>query len=212
MQSTVMRAFVAVELPPAVTQELANAQRRLGRGAVDVARWVAPKGIHLTLKFLGDVEARRTAEIADAVATACRSAQSLELNLNGAGCFPRPERPRVIWIGLGGDVSGLQRLQRLVDVALVGIGFPAEARGFTPHLTLARIRDGGDAAQVRGLMERLQGLVVEPVTFFAEEVALIRSELRPEGAVYETLSTVRLGEAGWGLSAHPVESAKGGSY
>lgn len=190
MHNEMIRAFVAVELPPVVTQELENVQRRLGKGVV--ARWVAPSSIHLTLKFLGEVNASRTAQIGGALEAACRSARPLDLCLQGAGCFPGPERPRVIWVGVGGAVADLGRLQRSLDDALAGLGFPAEARRFTPHLTLARIRDGADPGELRDLTLKLGALAVTPVRFRAEELALIRSELGPAGAAYTLLSAVRL--------------------
>jgi 2'-5' RNA ligase len=193
VQNNMIRAFVAIELPPTVTQELENIQRRLGKGAGTAARWVAPSGIHLTLKFLGDVAEARTAQIASALESACRAAKPLELGLQGAGAFPEPERPRVLWVGLRGDVAGLRLLQRQVDDALAPLGFAPEARGFTPHLTLARMRDGADPVAIRTLVQKLSTVSVAPAAFRAEEAALIRSELRPAGAVYTRLSAARLG-------------------
>ena len=196
MLNTTIRAFVAIELPPTVSQELLNVQKRLGQGSSAAARWVAPSGIHLTLKFLGDVAESRTAQIAIALDEVCRSAQPLEMELQGAGCFPGPERPRVVWVGVGGDVAGLKRIQIKVDEALARLGFSVEARGFTPHLTVARLRDGADAVEVKNLVEKLRGVVVARVPFRVAEVAMIRSELRPGGALYTRLSAAKLGGGG----------------
>jgi RNA 2',3'-cyclic 3'-phosphodiesterase len=187
-----IRSFIAIELPPPVLDALGALQDRLGRRTDRAAKWVAPQGIHLTLKFLGDVPAPGLAAVAEAMTRAARGAGPLSLHLAGAGCFPSPERARVIWVGLAGDLAALSRLQRSVEEELARTGFPPEDRGFTPHLTLARLRDTTAPQERLRLSEAARGLVVPAVDFTAGEICLIRSDLRPMGAVYTRLASAPL--------------------
>ena len=157
------------------------------------AKWVAPEGIHLTLHFFGDVAVERVPAITGALGRAAARSSPIPLGLAGAGCFPNLDRPRVLWVGLGGDTAGLARLQRDVEAQLAGLGYRPEARAFSPHLTLARMRDTAMPEDLRRLGQAMRGLTVPVTAFTAESVALIRSDLRPAGAVYTTLAALTLG-------------------
>jgi len=194
-----IRTFIAIELPSPVQEALATAQDRLrqaiGRsdsGAVSQVRWVAPQSIHLTLKFLGDVPAERIPVVTQAVTQAASGFKPVSLALSDAGCFPNLQRPRVVWVGLQGDLEALEKLQKAVEGALARLGFPKEERAFTPHLTLGRVRDAATAQERRSLGEATRGLVVPQVRFTAEEIAVMRSDLQPAGAVYTRLAAAPL--------------------
>lgn len=188
-----LRLFVAIDLPEGVREALARLQSDLRRHDLLGLRWVRPEGIHLTLKFLGETPAERVPEIEEAVADAVRGAAPFRLVLGSPGSFGGRRGPRVLWLDLSGDVERLKELQSDVERELTEAGFRPEEREFSPHLTLARVRQ----PPAPGLGERVStALAAVPppqAEFEVNEVALIRSTLQPGGAVYERLSTFPLG-------------------
>ena len=191
-ESGTIRCFIAIELPAEVLRTLADLQMRLGKGSDRAAKWVVPEGIHLTLKFLGDTPAGQVAAVTDAMRRVAEQHAPLALSLAGAGCFPDAGRPRVIWAGLAGDLARLSALQDGMQSAMAGLGFVREARAFTPHLTLARMRDLAPTEDLRRLGSAVSALQVPRVALVANEVALIRSDLLPSGAVYTILARAPL--------------------
>ena len=184
-----IRSFVAVLLGGAVLEELQVAQRLLQDRLPDSLRWARPEQLHLTLQFLGELDADVLPEAGAWLAEACRPHRPFTLSLAGLGFFPNPRRPRVLWVGLGEEVSQLLRLQSDVSKALARFGNHREKRAFQPHLTLARVRPGSrvdpgswpDASALGG---------PRPVSWIVREVHLMRSELRPAGARYTILRSV----------------------
>lgn len=202
-----IRTFVAVELDDALLKVLRRVQDELKRAPVArQARWVAPTGIHLTLKFLGDVSSDRVPEITRAIERGCHSFAPFRLCLSAAGFFPNAHRLRVVWIGVDGDVQVLLQLQRAVESELNALGFAPEGREFQPHLTLARMRDYAHPAEREEMAKRIGAVQVDTGSeMWVREVHLIRSELRPTGAVYTSLAVVPLG---WSFTAELAESAE----
>ena len=192
-----VRSFIAVELPSAARDAVERVMRVLRATAGDGVRWVRPEGIHLTLKFLGDIDVDSVPAISMALDRCAASAAPFELFLEGVGVFPNARRPRVVWVGLGGALESLQGLQQSVERELEALGFARERRAFTPHLTLGRVRDGASAQQGRALSEAIAGASVQPgVELPVRELALTKSDLRPTGAVYTRLHAARLGHGG----------------
>jgi len=189
-----IRTFVAIELDDALKAAIRQVQDELKRAPVArIGRWVSPDGIHLTLKFLGDVSSGRVPEITQAIERGCRSSAPFPISLTRPGFFPNAHRLRVVWVGVDGDVETLLRLQRSVESELDAIGFPPERRGFQPHLTLARIRDYARPAEREEMAKRIGATQVdEAVSMLARQVHLIRSERRPTGAVYTHLAAAPL--------------------
>jgi 2'-5' RNA ligase len=189
-----IRTFVAIELDKALQVALRQIQAPLKRSKVShAARWVSPGSIHLTLKFLGNVPVSRVDAIRQAIVRGCEGFSPFAVSLAHLGCFPNPRRPRVIWVGIGGDVDTLTQLQQSVDSELNRIGFKPEKRGFTPHLTLARIRNKArrhERVELARLVTDAQ--TVPTASMIAREVCFIRSDLRPTGAVYTRLAAVPL--------------------
>jgi len=184
-----MRAFIAIEIPPAVKEGMAGVRDRLKSAGVD-AGWSRPEGVHLTLKFLGEVSEERVPEIMRALALALGDTGWFRLGVEGVGVFPNPASARVVWFGLTGDVNVLVALQAAVEQAMAGLGIESDDRPYTPHLTLGRIkRIRKRAAWLEGLAgvsnSRLPG-------FEVASVSLIESQLRPSGAVYRELGRVAL--------------------
>ena len=175
-----LRTFVALELPGVVAKALAAIIDRL-KVTTGGVRWVRPEGIHLTLKFLGDVEEARIPEIVAAVQQSAGKAALFTLETSDVGGFPGLDRARVLWVGLGGDLEALEGLQQEVERALGSLGFPPEQRKFFPHLTLGRARRHPVkiAANPAG--------AVKTVSFRPDRVAVMKSDLQPDGAVYTAL-------------------------
>jgi 2'-5' RNA ligase len=191
-----LRLFVAIELPDAWLQTLGEVQERM-RAALsqDEAlpgvrlRWVRPEGIHLTLKFIGEVAPDRLPAIRDQVALAVPQAPGMELALGRAGSFSDRRAPRVVWAGVETphpDV--LRRLAEDIETWLAAAGVPRERRGFAPHLTLARLpNDLPEPLRVRvaSVTNAVEPPKVAPFT--VEHVSLVQSFLGPGGARYERL-------------------------
>ncbi len=182
-----MRLFIAIELPEDLKQAIAKVQGQL-KAAGAIANWTRPEGIHLTLKFLGDVEEAKVPEIMAAMAGAAAGTGKLSLKVEGAGAFPNVKVPRVLWLGVRGDTERLATLQAAIEDEMERFGFEREERKFSPHLTLARIkfpkpRDNW-AAMVGGIRD------VNIGSFTADHVSLMKSELRRDGAVYTELKRI----------------------
>jgi 2'-5' RNA ligase len=188
------RLFIAIELPDHVLKTITQVQADLKRAIPERAvRWTRPEGIHLTLKFLGDVRISQIEEIKTALAQATVGHAAFELGIQGLGCFPNLARPRVLWVGVTGDTKSLRTLQAGVEHTISPLGFPAEDRGFSPHLTLARAARSAsrdDAVLVGKIVQERD--VGQLVSWQVGSVSLMRSQLKPNGAQYTQVTEVRL--------------------
>ena len=189
-----IRSFIAIELNESINAALTDLQEQLKakvpRGSV---RWVRPEGIHLTLKFLGNVPANRIEEIERALIQACAGVPSFSFSVGGLGCFPNPRRPRVVWVGVQEETGTLARLQRAIENGMEKLGFAPEGRKFDPHLTLGRTQRRASPGDVRRLGQLVEETNIgELGQMEARVVSLIRSDLRPTGAVYTQLAAVGL--------------------
>ncbi|MEB2288152.1 MAG: RNA 2',3'-cyclic phosphodiesterase [Anaerolineae bacterium] len=191
------RLFIALPLPDSVIAVLEETQRALKKTASQRAvTWVAPRNIHLTLKFLGETPISQRDGIAEALARVATQHDAFSLSTAHLGCFPDHRSPRVVWVGLAGDQAALRRLQESVERAIAPLGYPAENRPFSPHLTLGRVRRDvrREDAQRLGAVVRKAVLSGE-ASWLVTELVLFRSELRPEGADYTKLSSAPLQDA-----------------
>jgi len=184
-----MRVFVAFEFPSVIKEAAAAIQRELMKSDAPVA-WVRTDGMHLTLKFLGEVPSARLPGIEDALRLASEGTGPMKIAVQDIGVFPNPKTPRVVWLGIRPEGDRLMRLQERIDRALAPLGFPREERGFRPHLTLGRVKSS------RGLDGLMKAIAVQHRFSAGEslldELYLIQSELRREGAVYTKLWSVAL--------------------
>ena len=184
-----MRAFVAIELSDDAKRALTALIQSLRNRRIDGLRLVRPEGMHLTLKFLVDIDASRVPRIADALAAASARHAPFRLTLADPGFFPNADRARALWIGVGGDLRPLRHLQRDVDETLATLGFAAEKRPFNPHLTVARMRDSAARADRRRAADALAAYPLpHGIDISANAVSLMQSELRPGGAVYTRIA------------------------
>jgi len=188
----VIRAFVAATVEDAVVRRrLAGAKSLLP--PLHGVRWIPDGQLHFTLKFLGDVEDERVPVARETTRAAALAAGPFDLALEGLGAFPPRGPARVLWAGCGPGAAALSALAAAVEDAFVARGFPREERPFSPHLTLARVRDP-DAG--RRLARALASLPPEPFgTISVRELVLFRSELTPRGAEYFELLRVAIESA-----------------
>ncbi len=196
IQREQIRTFIAIELPDEVKAALFGLQSGLKSERQSYVRWVQAQGIHLTLKFLGNIAAHRAHEIGEALARACRGIMPFRLELDGLGAFPNFRSPRVVWVGLTGEIERLLELQAGVEKSLVPLGFPTEDRPFTAHLTLGRLRDDASREERLRFGELVASTQAQGLpSFEVGAVSFMRSELRPSGAVYSRLECVSLEKA-----------------
>ncbi|MGB7924306.1 MAG: RNA 2',3'-cyclic phosphodiesterase [Pyrinomonadaceae bacterium] len=184
------RIFCAVELPPDVRARAAEHIAALRDAAPRVrASWERVEKLHLTLKFLGEVEQGRVEALTQAAARATTGAQGFDISIEGAGAFPTRGLPRVLWLGVVDPLGGLARLQSRLEDECAVEGFAREERPFHPHLTIARLRTPEGA---RRLAELHRQAGFEAARFAAVELTLVRSELGPGGSRYSPISHHRL--------------------
>lgn len=193
IDSEQIRSFIAIELPREVKDGLASLQTELKLAGYTFIKWVAPEGIHLTLKFLGNVPAAKVSDIVRAVEGVAIEFSPFRLEVSGLGAFPSLRQPRVLWVGVGGQVDQLINLQQLIDKALIPQGFSPEPRPFTPHLTLARLHQGVLPRERQSFGELVQKTSFT-VKYMIEvnNISLMRSQLFPTGAVYSHLAQIAL--------------------
>lgn len=187
-----IRTFIAIELPEELGEKLGEFEARLKSGGQTQVRWVNPNSIHLTLKFLGDIAIDRVGEISGAMEEAARGIPPFVLEARETGVFPNPKRVRVAWVGLGGEVDKLLRLQQNLEFNLKPLGFAAESRAFTAHLTLARVNEQASPLERERFGELVSGTKFEAGNIRVEAVSLMRSQLSRAGAIYSCLSRVKL--------------------
>jgi 2'-5' RNA ligase len=191
-----VRTFLAVELPRDQQEALGRIERHF-EAQRSIVKLVAPQLLHLTLRFLGPVPHARLNEVEDAAAQAAGTVPSFSLELTELGAFPNERAPRVIWAGLASN-AGLDTLRRLfveTETALESRGFGREERGFSPHITLARARDGISSSQRRSLGETLAGVKGSTSVsgcFPVRELVVMRSDLSPAGPRYTPLARAAL--------------------
>jgi len=185
-----IRTFVAVEINTAVREQTEQLIKRLQTAPVDV-KWVEPRNLHLTLKFLGDVAAEETVRVCHAVARTAEQVAPFELELCGAGAFPNAQRPRTLWLGTGSGRELLETLHQRLESALRKLGFRRESRRFHAHLTLGRVRHGGPrTAELGELLRQYADYAAGRTTI--RELVTFSSQLGRAGPTYEVLGRASL--------------------
>jgi 2'-5' RNA ligase len=183
-----IRTFICFDIPDSVKRRIGALQQEMRQTGAQVS-WVRPENIHLTLKFLGDVPRSRIEVVREAVERAASSFSPFTIEVAGAGGFPSPRSPRVLWVGLSGIEGGLTELREAIESELARRNFPREHKKFSPHLTIGRIRSPQNASRVaEGLIAR----GFDPESFEANEVIVMRSDLNPRGAIYTPMARINL--------------------
>jgi len=184
-----MRAFIAVEFDPAIRERLAEAATRL-RAASSGVKWVGLEQMHLTLKFLGEVEESAVDEVAVVMAEAAAGVAPFEVRVAGLGAFPPHGAPRVVWAGLDDSAGHLKGLHVRLDSGVAELGVEREGRPFAAHLTLGRVKDPRASQGVRSAIER--ETAAEFGVQRVEELVLFQSVLSSSGPTYTPLRRQRL--------------------
>jgi len=181
-----VRLFVAIEIPEDIRAAFGALLKDL-RGIAPHTKWVRAENLHVTLKFLGETEAAKLGAVQNALG-AIRSEQPVKLEFRGLGFFPNDQRPRVFWAGMEASAN-LKSLASHIDHAAHRLGFSLEERPFAPHLTLARFQPPGIAPKLREAIQARSAQSCGSLT--THEFLLIESKLKPAGAEYTTVQTVR---------------------
>jgi 2'-5' RNA ligase len=187
-----LRTFVAVEIPPRVRQRACELIAALAGTTADV-KWVEPHNLHITLKFLGDVHQRDVIEVCRAVERGAEQVAPFELVLRGAGAFPNAARPRTVWLGATEGAEQMIALHDRIDEQLAALGFRGEHRRFQTHLTIGRVRGGGQGIAELGRLLR-QNAEFDAGKTNVTKATVFSSTLTPAGPIYEVLGTAPLGE------------------
>lgn len=180
-----MRLFAALPLPVTVRDSLTRRMDEL-KSADWPVRWVRDEGLHLTLKFFGQVAPERLLEISQALEAAARGTPPLPLSLSTIGAFPAPQRARVIWIGVDATAA-LELLADRVERECQTVGFPIEGKPFRPHVTLGRVREGG---RIPAAVFRPRGDPGLDAGFVVEQLVLYESRPGARGSSYSARSTI----------------------
>jgi 2'-5' RNA ligase len=185
---TTARSFIAIELPPSMQQEITKQTTHLRETlSTEWIRWVPVENIHLTLKFLGDVPASHMGFLKQSLTQIADSSQSFDLQISGLGSFPNSNLPRILWIGVHAQAV-LQSIQKNIVIAMHRLGYKKEERPFSPHLTLARVRQNippTDSLKIRDTLQTIQ--LGKIGTARVNSVHLFKSDLTPAGSEYTKL-------------------------
>ncbi len=181
-----MRAFIAIELPEEVREYLRRLQGKLGKSGADV-KWVLPQNIHLTLKFLGEIN-EETGEVQNIIKKTAGAKSTFGIRLSSLGGFPTLNSPRVIWIGINKGAAEVKDIAKLLEDSLDSIGIPAENREFSSHITIGRTRSSLNRIALAKLLNELKDTPqTENIEFPVNKITLFKSTLTPKGPVYEVL-------------------------
>jgi 2'-5' RNA ligase len=190
-----LRVFVALELPVPIQDAIHSATAGL-RSALgtDLIRWVPVRNIHLTLKFFGDVSTANLEILKQTLKMESAQHPAFDLQIETIGSFPNSKRARVLWVGINAPTS-LTSLARGIESASVKLGYPAEERDFSPHLTIGRVRQNVSAADLQKIRIALEATKVGKLgSLHIDEVHLFKSDLKPNGSVYTRLFSTPLGK------------------
>ncbi len=183
------RIFIAVEVAPALQQAIGETERRLDVAGAKL-RWTKPTNLHFTLRFLGEIPLAQVAKAKVATREAAEGVHAFSIGLASMGAFPSVQRPRVVWVGVGEGRESMQALAERVDDRLTHYRFPVEPRQFQAHLTLARVRDGREWANLVRALAQYKDVVVGSQE--VGSVVVMESHLSPRGPSYTRVEEVRL--------------------
>jgi 2'-5' RNA ligase len=189
---SLLRAFIAVELPLEIRKTVCAATSKLRNEIGALVRWVPIENMHLTLKFLGDVSPSNVELLSEMLRAEMDLFNCFELRLNGLGSFPNLKRPRVLYIGIQAPAA-LEALQRGIESASSRLGYGSEERGFSPHLTIGRVKQNVIATEQQAIRHALEDTKIDSLgTARVNSVELFKSDLKPTGSVYTRLYSASL--------------------
>ncbi len=187
-----MRTFIAIDLPQEIKEELARLQALLKKSGADV-KWVTPKNIHLTLKFLGEISEDTCAKIASVIEGVAAKTAPFAISLASLGAFPKIQFPRVIWVALSNGDKETQLLAENLENSLEKLGIPKEERAFSSHITIGRLRSPLNKDKLIEALKKAESYFSgKNLGFTADKITLFKSLLGPGGPVYEPLKETSL--------------------
>lgn len=183
-----MRTFIAIDVSDQIREALGRVEAHLKYAGADV-KWVKPENIHLTLKFLGEIDEKKAGAVKSALDSIACSTRSFELTIKDIGAFPKIDHPRVIWVGLDKGAAETVTIAAKVDEAMGRLGFAKEERPFSPHLTIGRVRSPLNKAKLADKISSAASAVTLSgiVPYRVSSLVLFRSTLTPQGSVYSKL-------------------------
>ena len=190
---SLIRAFIAIELPPELKNELTALETQLKKHSPPVIKWVDPASIHVTLKFLGDASDAIIDKLLLAMAESVVGITPFVLETRQLGAFPSIDRPNVIWVGVNGELDKLARLRDNIEKNTEPLGFKRESHPFSPHLTLGRVRDSARLDEIQRI-----GKLIGETSFAAlhntdvKQINLLKSQLTSAGAIHTIIGTMKL--------------------
>jgi len=185
-----MRTFIAIEISEELRQELSVLQQELKKSEADV-KWVAPDNLHLTLKFLGDTEEGKIEAMKRLLNKIAGGQSSFTISFAQIGVFPKPDFPRVVWVGIEKGKDDLMRLATRIEEELFSLKFPKEKRPFSTHLTLGRVRSPQNKDKLKTMINNLEGFKASNAVGI-DGFVLFRSQLTPQGSIYTALEKFTL--------------------
>ncbi|MFH1354790.1 MAG: RNA 2',3'-cyclic phosphodiesterase [Candidatus Omnitrophota bacterium] len=187
-----MRTFIAIELPKEIKQELTKIQEQLKASEADV-KWVNPENIHLTLKFLGEIDEIKLKRINQIIQEVAKDRNGFRTNLSTLGVFPRVQSPRVIWVGIDKGDQEIKKLAEDLEEKIAGIGIAKEKRNFSTHITIGRVRTPHRREQLIQDLNKLSNVFSgRYLGWEVTKVTLFKSTLTPKGPLYEALQEASL--------------------
>jgi len=184
-----IRTFIAAEIPNEIREQLWKLRAEFSNTAPEV-RWVRKEGIHLTLKFLGDVEETKIKDIQNELSEAVKNSGKIYAEIKSLGAFPKAATARVIWVGVSGELEKIKELWTKVETVMDKFGFEREKRDFVPHITLGRIKN---PRLNRKLAEKISEMTEREFgRFEIKDIVIFKSQLLPQGAVYSELARIVL--------------------
>lgn len=174
--------FIAIKIPETIKEKIRELQKEL-RETITGVRWVKPEIIHLTLKFLGEVEERQLEDVCSVIKASIKEIPKFNISLAELGAFPNLRRPRVLWISLKVGREKIIELITKLEQGFAKIGFKPEDRKPSPHLTIGRVKKRGSGIELQEF---------ETEAFTAVKVYLIKSTLTPQGPIYEDIKEFEL--------------------
>ena len=190
-----LRMFIAVDFSPEIIAKIARISEYLQTQTPSKAlKWVAPENLHLTLKFMGDVREDHLDAIEQGIKEAMKGQPSFKISIEGMGMYPNASQPRVLWLGIK-DTGNLSQIHHKLALALQEFYPEPEKRPFSPHLTIARIRQNGDRETIRQTGKTLSQFKADSLgTLNVRSIQLYKSDLTPQGPIYTPLLTVPLNQ------------------
>lgn len=182
------RIFIALDISEETKEKIARFISELKKEFLHLrVGWEKPEKIHLTLKFLGDIDEEQLSKVKEAVRKTASDAKAFSLRVEKTGCFPSPKKARILWLGLSDETGTLQNLHLALERELEEQGFEKEGRPFQAHLTIARLRE---PQRSRELVEAHLRKKFEPVSFEVSAIVIYESKLQPAGSVYSVVETI----------------------